>query len=283
MDDPREAWAAPAAEWVPLAPGVRWRLRRPDGADQAWVAAQTARILGRIHEGRAALEEIGVEAAEMGPALDLDRLAGLSGLVGACLHAGRLLEAWEGIDDPRTGAPLPIEPDTIRLALLKGPPPAGEPLLVPFLAWLEGPRRAMAAELFRLRALARDAFGGGFDRCAACAEANDGEGDPCARGGSEAGERCPMQANAPLTPEGQTAWAIASRTAGIWSRAGLAGAVAGLDYRAALLAAEAELDGAAVDHGALFRAFQAIEQGRLEAEAARAEAEADGRGDRGES
>lgn len=275
--DPRAAWDADEPFWVPLAPGVRWRVRRrPDGADVTWVSAECARILGRIYDGRAALEEIGVEEGEMGPALDLDRLAGFASVVAGCLYASRLLVEWEGIDDPRTGQALPVEPGTIRLALLKGPPPGGEPLLTPWLAWVDAPRRAVAAEMHRLRARAKDAFAGGFERCAACAGENRGKGDACARGGSVGGERCPMQANAPRTPEGEVAWAIAARTAGVWLRAGMGGAVSGLDYRAALLAAEAELGRAGVvDHGALFRLFQAIEQGRLEAEAARAPARAD--------
>lgn len=277
-----EAWKIPDAEWVTLAPGVRWLLRRPDGADELIVAAETAAVMARVYEGRAALQDLGVDVEDpaAGEALDLERLSGFAQVFAACLHARRLLKGWEGIDDPETGAPLdPADPANVRAALIHGAPPAGEPLLAPFLAWLQRPLRPMAADAARLRARARDWFSGGADRCRACAD----EGAICARGGAEPNaddparhEICPQKGSEPRTPEGQAAWRIAITTSGIWLRAGMAGTLTGLDHGAALLAFEAECRSAnaACDHGAAFAAFRAIEAGALEAFAAKAEADA---------
>lgn len=263
-----EAWSPGEAQWVRLAPGVKWLLKRPDGAIRAVVAADVGTLMAKVYAGRAALDAMGLDL-EVEGALDLDRIAGLASVFSACLYARHCLQGWEGIDDPATATPLDhSDPDNVRAALIYGPPPEGQPLLAPFLAWVEGPRRPMAAEAVRLKALARDHWSGGAERCRAC----DDEGDACAKGGSVDGELCPRLANAPQTPEGLTAWAVASGTSGPWARAGMSGALTGLDYRAALLAVEAV--GEVSDMGAVFKALQAIEAGRLEAEADRAEAKA---------
>jgi hypothetical protein len=276
------AWSPPEPEWVTLAPGVRWRLRRPDGVDERIVAAETAAVMARIHEGRAGLQDLGLDldGEDAAPALDLERLSGLASVHAAWLHARRLLQEWEGIDDPETGAPLDhADPEAVRAALIHGPPPGGAPLLTAFLAWLQRPQRPMAAEAARLRARARDWWSGGADRCRACAD----EGAPCSKGGAEPSaedltrhEICPQLATTPRTPEGQAAWRLAVATPGLWRRAGMDAAVVGLDHGAALLAFEAECGARreACDHGAAFAAFRAIEVGALEALRAKAEAEA---------
>lgn len=258
------AWTAPEPEWVPLAPGVRWELRRPNGAEDAWIASQTALSMRKIIEGRAELEGAGFSGDELGVMSDIERVVGLQGLFAACHAASRCLRAWEGMEDPETGQLLEVEPETVRNALLYGPPPGGNPLLVPFLAWLEGPKRPMAAEALRLRQRARDAWAGGFERCQACRA----EGEGCADGASEGGELCPQLVHAPRTPEGEKAWEVC-QASGMWVRAGMGGVVTGLDYRAALLAVEAA---GIADVGAAFGCLRAIEHGRLEAEVERAAA-----------
>lgn len=265
------AWeGAGAAEWVALAPRVRWKLRRPNGAETAWAAAQTTQSLMRLIEARAELEGVGLATEDLGPLKDMERLTGLAVVFNACLLAPRLIEAWEGIEAP-TGELVEPTPEAIKAALLMGPPAGGQPLLGPFAAWLEGPRQPMAAESLRLRTRARDGWSGGFDRCRACRT----DDDPCALGASQGGEICPQIANRPLTVEGEAAWAVCL-TQGVWVRAGMTGVVTGLDYGAALLALEVQ---GIQDLGAALKALQAIEAGRIEAEVARAEAaRADSRG-----
>lgn len=261
------AWPEPEAQWVPLAPGVRWKLRRPDGAVQTQVSAQVGAVMSRVYAGRAGLETLGLDPEAAGEVLDLDVLSGYASVLTGCLYAAALLEDWSGVDDPATGQPLDCrDPAAVRAALVLGPPPAGDPLLTPFLAWLEGPRRSMASETVRLRVLARDHWTGGAERCAACADA----GDTCAKGGAVDGQLCPALANRPQTAEGVSAWAVAVGQSALWVRAGMAGQVTGLNYRDALLAMEAD---GITDHGAAFVALQAIEAGRIEAEIERLEAE----------
>lgn len=262
------AWPEPEAQWVPLAPGVRWKLRRPDGAVQVRVTADVSAVMARVYAGRAGLEALGVDldADPDGP-LDLERLSGYASVLTACLYANACLDDWEGIDDPATGEPLdPRDPQAVRSALLFGPPGVEAPLLTPFLAWVQGPRRSMAAEAVRLRALARDHWAGGAARCAACEDA----GDACAKGGAVDGQLCPALANRPQTAEGVSAWSVAVGQSALWVRAGMAGQVTSLNYRDALLAMEAD---GVTDHGAAFVALQAIEAGRIEAENERLEAE----------
>lgn len=256
------AWSPPAPAWVPMAPGVRWKLRPPTGEEQALAAGQVGVSMRRLFEGRAVLESIGFAAEEMGVTGDLERLNGLSGVFMAAHLARCCLSEWEGMDDPESGEPLEITPETIQHALIFGPPPWGKPLTTPFLAWLESTSNSMGGETMRLRRRARDGWAGGFDRCAACAD----EASDCSKGGSEGGEICPLRQFAPRTVEGDRAWEV-SLTPGLWQRAGMEGAVTGLDYGAALLAAEAL--GSGVSVGNLFSAFRAIEAGRLEAEAHR--------------
>ena len=85
------AWKPRGPEWVTLAPGVRWLLRALTGDLQARVTAKVARMLSGAEETRAALEEIGYEADEMGLLGDLDVLAGFSTMLAACFYADELL------------------------------------------------------------------------------------------------------------------------------------------------------------------------------------------------
>lgn len=265
------AWEkASEAQWVTLGPGVRWLLRRPNGAEEAWASAQTAQSLMRLIEARAELEALNLAADDMGPLADMERLTGLGVVFTACVLAPRLLEAWEGVEDPATGEPLEITAEAIKACLLSGTPAGGRPLLSSFAAWLEGPARPMVAEAMRLRQRAKDGWSGGFDRCRACRE----EGDACSKGVSEGGEICPQIKARPVTVEGEAAWEVC-QASGLWVRAGMAGMVSGLDYRAALLAMEAK---GVQDMGAAFKALQAIEAGRIEAEVERAEAQTAGSG-----
>lgn len=266
------AWPEPEPEWTPLAPGVRWRLRRPNGADQAVVAADVASVMARIYEGRAGLEELGLDPElDTGGALTLDRIAGYASILTACLYAQRCLLDWE-LRDPATGQPLDVQdPEAVRTALLEGPPDGGAPLLTAFLAWVQGPQQPMAWEAARLKDLAHDHWSGGAERCRACVS----EAEDCARGASTEGALCPRLQHAPRTAPGQAAWDIASTTSGLWIRSGLSAALTGLDYGAALLIFESRQGGnlATADVGAAFIAFRAIEQGRLKAEMERADAE----------
>lgn len=261
-----EPWQPKPAEWVTLAPGVKWLLRRPNGVDRQVVAAEVAQVMARVYAGRAALDEIGVDLdQDAGEALDLDRIAAYSSVFAGVLMARRLLEDWDLLD-PATGVALDhADPDVMRAVLIHGPPPEGPDLLSPFLSWLESPRRPMAAEAMRLRERARDWWAGGAARCLACAD----ERSPCSKAGSEAGEMCPQLRNEPRTPEGQACWRLATRSPGLWARAGMDGRISGLDYGAALKAWEAECGeaGQQCDHGAAFAALRAIETGCLEAQA----------------
>lgn len=269
MQPKHDAWSPAEPEWTPLAPGVRWLLRRPDGADRMIVTADVSQAMSRIYQGRAELEALGLDGEMSGGdhVLSLDQLVGYSSLLTASRYARLCLIDWEGIDHPQTAEKLdPTDPSAIHDALVFGAPGGGAPLLAPFLAWIDQPRRPMGAETVRLRALAKDHWSGGAERCRACAD----ESDPCAKGGSIEGELCPRLKNAPLTPEGVAAWDIASGAAGLWERAGMTGAVAGLRYRDALLVFEGQGGGDQLDFGAAFTAFRAIEAGRLEAEAQQA-------------
>lgn len=266
-----DAWQLPDAQWVPMAPGVRWKLKAPDGALRMAVSNEVAGVMGRVYDGRAGMEALGLDDD---PAFDvtmsLDRIQGMAGVLSACLYAKHCLEEWEGMDHPTTGEPLDhTDPDIIRASLIHGPPPYGQPLLSPFLAWIETPKRPITRESMRLRELAHDHWSGGAERCRACVD----EGDGCAKGAATDGEICPRLKNTPLTPEGVTAWSIASTTSGIWQRAGMGASVVGLDYRAALLAYEETVPQALEpDYGSAFACFRAIEGGRMQAEAERAEA-----------
>lgn len=266
------AWKLPGPEWAPLAPGVRWLLKRPDGAVRAFVSSEVSGLISRVFDGRAGMETLGLdESPEFDAALSLERIQGLASVATACLYAKHCLIDWEGIDDPTTGQSLdPADPDAIRAALLHGPPPWGQPLLSGFLSWLEAPRRPMAREALRLRDLAQDHWGGGAERCRACVD----EGDGCAKGSSTEGEICPRLKNAPTTPEGEIAWSIASTTSGIWQRAGMGASIIGLDYGSALLTFESLVPSSGEpDFGAAYVCFRAIEAGRMQAEAAKAAAE----------
>lgn len=276
MQPKHDAWAPAEPEWVPLAPGVKWRLRRPDGADKMVVASDVSQVMSRIYQGRAALEALGLENEMTGGdhVLSLDQIVGYSSLLTATRYARLCLIDWEGIDHPTTGEKLdPADSDAVHDALVFGAPGGGTPLLTPFLAWIDQPRRPMGAETIRLRALAKDHWNGGAERCRACAD----DSDPCAKGGSVEGELCPRLKNSPLTPEGIAAWEIASSASGLWDRAGMSGTVTGLHYREALLVFETQCAGGReqLDFAAAFTAFRAIEAGRLEAEAEQAKAAAD--------
>ncbi len=269
------AWGEREPEWVPLAPGVRWRLKRPDGAVQAVVSADVAAVMSRVYNGRAGLEELGLDPeTDTGGALTLDRIGGYASILTACLYARHCLIEW-ALVDPQTGDVLDCaDVEAIRMALIEGPPEGGQPLLTPFLAWVQGPQQPMLWEADRLKQLARDHWSGGAERCRACVD----DGEACARGAATEGEICPRLNHAPQTGPGQSAWDIASTTSGLWIRGGLSGQVSGLDYRAALLAFETLNGGslALADVGSAFVAFRAIEQGRLQAEFERIDAEKQG-------
>lgn len=273
MQPKHPAWSPAEPEWVRLSPGVRWLLRRPDGADKLVVMADVQQAMTRIYQGRAELEALGLESEmqAVDHVLSLDQIVGYSSLLSACRYAQLCLLDWEGIDDPDTGEKIdPADPSAIHDALIHGAPGSATPLLTPFLAWIDHPKRPMGAETIRLRALAKDHWTGGGERCRACADDND----PCAKGGSVDGVICPRIKNAPQTPEGIAAWEIATSTSGVWDRAGMTGVVAGLHFREALLLFETQAGGGSeqLDFAAAFAAFRAIEHGRLEAEAERAEA-----------
>lgn len=269
------AWSVDGPKWVTLAPGVRWLLKQPDGAERQIIAAEVAGVMARVWTGRAALEELGVDLDPEGPeataALDLGRLSGMAAVLTAVYLAQRCLKGWEGIDDPETGQPLDhTDPEIIRNALVHGAPPQGRDLLSPFLSWAEGPRQPMAAESVRLRKRAKDFWSGGRERCAACVETKE----TCALGGSAPKaddptkrEICPQLINAPTTAPGIAAWSLAASTPGLWLRAGMEGSITGLDHGAALMAFEAQCGRTRddCDHGAAFEAFRAIEAGALEA------------------
>lgn len=263
------AWAAARGhEWVPLAPGVEFHLRRLDGVEEASVQADTASAMAKVVDGRATLEALGFDDDALGAAQDLEQMAGLSVFLFACRYAALALDEWRGVEDPETGEPIEITPESIHAALRFGSPDGSGPaLLMPFMAWVEGPQRPVGAEKARLRALAEYEFKGGDALCDAC----DLERAPCARMGSEGGVLCPRIENAPVTLEGIAAWDIA-RAPGLWVRAGMGGHLAGLDYRAAL-----EIGGAreGLHLGRLFECFRAIEAGALKGSREKAEAEAE--------
>lgn len=268
---PPEAWTVPEPEWVTLAPGVRWLLQRPNGAERRAITAEVAAMMGRIYQGRADLALAGLDQAEaFEEALSLERLAGVAGVLTGILFARACLKDWSGMEPDAGDAPSWEDADAVKAALLFGAPAMrGEaPLLEPFLAWLEGARRPMGAECLRLTALAEDHWSGGPARCRACQD----EGDPCAKGGATDGQLCPRLANTPQTSVGILAWDIA-QAPGMWAHGSMAGVVTGFDIRSALLTYErlaGQTDEA--DIGAAFAAFRAIEGGRLTAEAKAAEA-----------
>jgi hypothetical protein len=261
-----DAWKPRGPEWAPLAPGVRWLLRPMTGDLQAYVNARVARTVSNLFQSRADLEDLGFEAEELGTLSDLNVLAGLSVYCSGVYAAEKLLDAWQGIDDPETGQPVEITPQSIRAALRLGTPEGGPALLGPFMAWLDKPRAPLAAELRRLRALSKWEQSGGLTHCEGC----EACGADCARGGTDGGDPCPSKVNLPQTEPGIAALA-ASRHNGVWRRAGMGGQLCGLDYAACLDIAQA--DGLA-DPGAFVRCLAAIEAGALEAAAEKAKREA---------
>lgn len=276
------AWSPSEPTWVQLAPGVRWLLERPNGVTQRVVAAEVAAVMGRVFQGRAALEELGLDLDADHPdtirGLDLDRLQGYASVLAAVYTAQRCLKGWEFVD-PTTAEPLDhTDPEAIRAALIHGAPPEGQSLLAPFMAWVDQPKVPMTAETLRLRKRAKDWWGGGRERCLACHD----DGEPCAKGASEPKpddptkrEICPQIETAPLTAAGQAAWTIATTTPGLWERSGMSGVVTGLKHADALIAYETQCVAGHedADHGSAFAAFRAIETGALEAMAEKAEAE----------
>lgn len=256
-----EAWKPKGPEWARLAPGVRWLLRPLTGDVQAYVSARVAKTISGLYQSRADLEDLGFDPSELGALSDLNVLAGFSVYCGAVYTAEKLLDEWEGIDDPDTGQTVPIGPELIRAALRYGTPEGGPALLGPFMAWLEKPRMPIAADLRRLRELAKWEHGGGLTHCEGC----ELMGADCAKGGTDGGDRCPRLEHAPQTEAGIAALA-ASRHSGLWRRAGMGGQLTGLDYAGCLAIAEAE---GLADHGGFMRCLAAIESGALEAAAER--------------
>lgn len=259
------SWKEREPEWATIAHGVRVLCKPLTGEIQAEVSERVARLIGGLQQGRADLDALGFEGEELGVLSDLDVLAGLSVFAGAVFTMEAILLDWEGIDDADTGLPVPVSPEAIRAALRFGTPEGGSALLGPFMALLNKPRQPIAADLRRLRELAKwDHSEHGLDHCSGCDLLEAG----CAKGGTDAGDRCPRMANAPQTAPGMEAIA-ASRHAGAWRRAGMGGELTGLDYSACLEIARAA---GMVDEGAFIRCLQAIEAGALEAKAERAAA-----------
>ncbi len=253
---PPPEWKPRGTEWATIAPGVRFLLKPVTGELQAEVQARVAATIGNLQNGRADLEGLGFEDEDMGVLADLNVLAGLSVFASGVYHGEKLIEAWEGIDDPDTGEPVEVNPETIRAVLRIGTPEGGPALLMPFMAWLDRPRQPIAADMRRLRALAEWEQGGGLKHCEGCTQIDA----DCAQGGTDAGDRCPRLENAPRTPAGIAAL-TASRKAGAWRRAGISGTLTGLDYVACL----AMYQGG--DEGSFVRCLSAIEAGTLGATA----------------
>ena len=258
-----DAWKPPGPEWVSLAPGVRWLIWPYNGDLQAIVSAKVAKTVAGVFESRAALDDLGFDAEELGALGDLNVLAGLSVFCGAVFAAELIVKEWTGIDHAQTGEPIPVSPEAIRAALRYGTPEGGPALLGPFMAWLERPRQPIAADVRRLRALAKWEHGGGLTHCQGCAIA----AAPCASGGTDGGAPCPSKVNLPQTEPGIAARAAAANH-GVWLRAGMAGQLVGLHYGQCLEIARASQS--ALDEGAFIRCLCAIEAGALEAAAERA-------------
>lgn len=253
------AWKPRKAEWVMLAPGVRFKMRVPNGEERLMAAAETAKAMATLRDGGELLEGFGLEGE-----LELiqpDVIMGLAALVGAAFLADQVVEDWEGVGD-ENGEPIPLTGETMRLCLRQGLPDGGAPLVEAFLAWCDKSRAPVAQDLARLRALAEWEFSlSGPEHCKGCAL----EGAACATGGKpEGGALCPRTKNQPQTMPGLAAWAVAMRP-GLWQRAGMGGAISGLSYADALAAAQAE---GCHDLGGLVRCFGAIEAGALAAMAA---------------
>lgn len=248
-------------EWAHLAPGIRWLCKPLLGETLAEALEVTKHFIASLEHGRAELDEIGFEGADLGVLADVDVLAGLSVLRTAMYVAEKIVIAWENMDDPETGEPIEFSKDALRQALRKGPPEGGLPMFQPFMAWLHRSQLPIAGDLRRLRALTKWEHVGGLEHCRGC----DLAGAECARGGTDDGTRCPRSVNAPRTAPGMAAYA-ASRLPGVWVRSGIAGQLTGLDYGLALQAVQAD---GVMDEGAFMRCLAAIEAGALEAAAER--------------
>lgn len=259
-------WAPRAPAWVPLAPGIEWLIQPTDGAVDAAVQAEVARVMAGFFAGRAALDELGLPTDLLGELNDLETLAGLSVLVGAIFYGRRLVEAWRGMADAESGADIELTEEALTGALFLGPPEGGAPLWPLFMAHVQRPSIPIAADCRRLRELARWEHGGGAVACAGCAEVGAG----CARNGSDAGDLCPRVKHAPRTEAGLAVAAVCRRP-GLWKRAGMAGVTTGLEHAEALALARLEAPGA--DEAALARCLAAYEAGALEGEAERAKRE----------
>lgn len=259
-----DGWKPREPEWADLAPGIRWLIKPRDGSVDAMIEAQVAQIMGRFYEGRADLERVRLPVELFGDIADLDKLAGLSVLIGAILYADQLVEAWEGMDHVENGEPLELNGENLTAALFLGPPEGGGPMYETFLAWVKRPTFPVAADAKRLRELAKWEFGGGAKHCEGC----DQFGSACAKGGTDGGDLCPRRLNQPRTAPAIAAWR-ASNSPGAWLRAGMGGEITGLDRRACLASATAEGGQGWLDEAAVIRHLSAIEAGALEALAER--------------
>ncbi len=96
MTSRHNAWDS---QWYPLAPGVRWRLRRPNAATKMEVTRRVAEIMRGIHTPD--------ELVALSKAVETDgqlaqQIHGRSSVIAACLYAKALLEDWEGMVDSQT-------------------------------------------------------------------------------------------------------------------------------------------------------------------------------------
>jgi len=148
-------WKSREAEWAAMGPGVRWKIRPATGADLGAAQAETGRIISSMYQGRGGLERVRLPEGIIGDASDLEHVAGLGVLISAILLAEVLVEAWEGMDDAETGVPLELGPEMLTDALFLGPRRGGPPMFQAFMAWVDRPSMPIAAELRRLRVLAK--------------------------------------------------------------------------------------------------------------------------------
>jgi len=257
------AWKPPVAEWVGLAPGVRFLMRSPSADERLTAASMTAQLMANLREGRGDLMALGFEG-EIGLIEDENVLLGISALAGAAFLADAIVDDWEGFCD-EAGEAIPLTQTAMRAALRWGPPEGGTPICETFLAWCDRARTPIGKDLERLRALALWEYGGGAKHCEGCKELNEA----CATGGLDSeGSTCPRDRHKPLSVPGIAAW-FATRSPGTWQRAGINGTLAGLNYPSAMARGQAH---GCYDAGALVRCLEAVEAGALEAEMERLKA-----------
>lgn len=235
-------------EWAYLAPGVRWLIKPADDKLVGQVTLRVAAMAAAAALGDyAEFFALGFGESDLPTfrrailAVDARIIAGLSAYAAAVWYAEATLTGWEGVYDA-SGSPAAVTPGGIRQALQMAWNDRNNILLAAFLAWVRPPNQPIAADVVRLKAVARrhlEALGAGDPRFA-----------------PSHAEAAALQSLA-----AQFALDVALGPAA-WHRPGAGGPLIGIDYDRCV---NSNPDICNIDGGGFVRCLRAIEEVALEA------------------